>query len=67
MVDSVMNGNVYKFATTVLTALVIFLAGWVWQMERRVTTLEVGRVSVIEDIKEIKDDVKEILRELRNP
>lgn len=55
-----MNGNIWKLATSLLAALVMFLAGWVWNMEKRVTTLEATRPAITESLKEIKQDVKDI-------
>jgi len=57
-----MNGNgvFWKGLSSVLAAGVIFLSGWVWGMEKRVTTLEVRREYMVETVNEIKMDVKEI-------
>ena len=58
-----MNGSkldFWKVVSSVLAALVMFLSGWVWNMEKRVTTLEVTRPYMVETINEIKTDVKDI-------
>jgi len=59
------NGMIWKVFTGLLTAVVMFLAGWVWNMERRTTTLEVDAKWRQQAIVEIKADVKMILEELR--
>jgi hypothetical protein len=61
------NGNIWKTLTSILGVLVVALGTWVWNMERRVTILEVQRANTAEDIQEIKVNVKEILVELRSP
>jgi hypothetical protein len=57
-----MSDALYRVATIILGALVMFLAGWVWNQERRTTTLEVQRQAMFETVQEIKSDVKEIRR-----
>lgn len=52
----------FRVTTVVLGALVMFLSGWVWNMEKRTTTLEVQRQAMFESVQEIKADVKEIRR-----
>ena len=46
--------------TALLAALVLFLSGWVWSMERRVTTLEIEKTHMEHDIAEIKKGVTDI-------
>jgi hypothetical protein len=46
--------------TSLLAALVLFLSGWVWSMERRVTTLEIEKTHMERDIAEIKQGVTDI-------
>jgi len=50
----------WKVISSVLAAAVMFLSGWVWNMEKRVTTLEVTRPYLVESVTEIKSDIKEI-------
>ena len=52
--------GLWKVVTALLTALVMFLSGWVWNMEKRVTTLEVTRPYIVESVNEIKSDIKDI-------
>jgi hypothetical protein len=67
--EKALNDAFWKMATSVAVALVLFLSGWVWNMEGRVKTLETAteiRMKANADaIAEIRGDVKEILRELR--
>lgn len=56
----VSNGNFWKILSGLLTALVMFLSGWVWNMEKRVTVLETDARWRQEAIQEIKRDVKDI-------
>lgn len=46
--------------TSLLAALVLFLSGWVWSMERRVTTLEIEKTHMERDISDIKKGVEDI-------
>ena len=50
--------------TALLAALVLFLSGWVWSMERRVTTLEIEKTHMERDIADIlkaTEDIKQFL------
>lgn len=63
------NGGLYKLVSSLLAAGIMFLSGWVWNMEGRVKTLEtateIRMTANATAIAEIRADVKEILRELR--
>lgn len=58
--DRIFKDAMWKALTGALLALVMFLSGWVWNMERRVTTLEATRPMLLQNLAEIKMDVKEI-------
>ena len=47
---------------SLLVAFILFLAGWVWKVEGRVTTLEVRESTNAETLREIRADVKELLK-----
>ena len=53
--------------TSLLAALVLFLSGWVWSMERRVTTLEIEKTHMERDISDIKKGVEDIKQFLMGP
>lgn len=57
-----MNQAFEKFILSALTAAVVALGGWVYSTGSRVTAAEVSQSSIKDDVRVIRDDVREIRR-----
>ena len=55
----------FGILTTMLTGLLAWAGNAIVELETRATKLELHKIYMHQDIKEIKRDVKDILREIR--
>lgn len=57
-----MNPALEKLVLSILSAAIVGLGGWVYSTGSRVTAAEVSQESIKDDVKVIRDDVREIRR-----